>query len=166
MKFQTSLLNVSWLVLLVMLGFAAWIFAELGSRLSLIRVKSLLIFTDKMGAGLAYFRDAAIDHIWCWWICSVNREWSALRKTWTAKILHCIHVHWRSVEENKSLTWPNDLSNMWLDLTLRIFWCNFTLKCVPIWWFPPSRHRKLKSNPWNVWSQEFQILSHIDKLTT
>ena len=27
---------------------------------------------------------------------------------WTAKIFDCLHVHWRSIEENKSLIWPND----------------------------------------------------------
>ena len=25
--------------------------------------------------------------------CSVNRDWSALRETWTARILDCLHVH-------------------------------------------------------------------------
>ena len=42
--------------------------------------------------------------------CSVNRDWSALRETWTVRILDCFHGHWQSIEENKSLTWPNDLN--------------------------------------------------------
>ena len=54
--------------------------------------------------------------------CSVNRDWSALRETWTAKIFDCVHVHWRSSEENKSLIWPNDL-NYHLD---QVAWFNFT----------------------------------------
>ena len=34
------------------------------------------------------------------------------------------------------------------------------------WWFSLLRHPRLKSKPWEVCSQEFQILWNIDKLTT
>ena len=37
-------------------------------------------------------------------------DWSALHETWTAKILYTVHVHWRWIEESKSLIWPNNLN--------------------------------------------------------
>ena len=42
--------------------------------------------------------------------CSVNHDWSALRESWTVKILDRLHAHWRSSKENKSLIWPNNLN--------------------------------------------------------
>ena len=58
--------------------------------------------------------------------CSVNRDWSALCETWTAKIFNCLHAHWRSIKENKLLIWPNDL-NYHL-----VAWFNFTFESFDV----------------------------------
>ena len=58
--------------------------------------------------------------------CSVNRDWSALRESWTVKILDCLHAHWRSSKENKSLIWPNNL-NYHL-----VAWFNFTFESLDV----------------------------------
>ena len=42
--------------------------------------------------------------------CSVNSDWSLLGETLTVIVLDYLHVHWRSVEENKTLIWPNDFN--------------------------------------------------------
>lgn len=31
--------------------------------------------------------------------CSVNCDGGTLRERWTAKIIHCEHIHWRSIED-------------------------------------------------------------------
>ena len=50
--------------------------------------------------------------------CSVNIDWSELCETWTARILDCVHIHWRSIEENISLIGQMTLASIWgLDLT-------------------------------------------------
>ena len=71
---------------------------------------------DERGVGDAYFRDAVrdIDHFW--WIVMYWKTvlWIVIEvisvNAWTAKILVCVYVHWRSIEEIKSLIWPNDLN--------------------------------------------------------
>ena len=41
---------------------------------------------------------------------AVNRDWSALRETWTAKILECFDMDIEDQSnKKKSLIWPNDL---------------------------------------------------------
>ena len=56
------------------------------------------------GGRQTYFREAVVvvSVIYC--------DWSALHETWTAKILYTVHVHWRWIEESKSLIWPNNLN--------------------------------------------------------
>ena len=38
-------------------------------------------------------------------------------ETWTTKILDCVHVHWRSIEENKLFIWTKD----WFKFTFESF---------------------------------------------
>ena len=59
------------------------------------------------GRGQASFRDAVIDHFWCPWIvmyrkthCSVNRDWSALCETLTAKILNYLR---KNIEDQSKI---------------------------------------------------------------
>ena len=74
--------------------------------------------------GQAYFRDAVIDHFWCPCIvmCWKTVLWIVIEAHSVkpeVKILDCFHVHWQSIEENKSLIiWLNHLNSIWwLDLT-------------------------------------------------
>ena len=55
---------------------------------------------------------------------SLSHDWSALHETWMAKILDCVHIHWRSIKENRSLIWPNNLNYhlvAWLNFTFESF---------------------------------------------
>ena len=70
----------------------------------------IINFTEyygEVGGGGAYYRDALFDHFWCqpnvmyWKIFLWVVIRSALRETQTAKILDCVHVHGRSIEEKK-----------------------------------------------------------------
>ena len=47
---------------------------------------------------------------WPFVVSVIYCDWSALHETWTAKILYTVHVHWRWIEESKSLIWPNNLN--------------------------------------------------------
>ena len=65
-----------------------------------------------------YFCDAVINRFCCLWILINWRTvlWIVI-ETWTTKILDCVHVHWRSIEENKLFIWTKD----WFKFTFESF---------------------------------------------
>ena len=76
----------------------------------------LLIVCIEGGKG--YFCDAVINHFCCLWIL-INWKtvlWIVI-ETRTTKILDCVHVHWRSIEENKLFIWTKD----WFKFTFESF---------------------------------------------
>ena len=65
-----------------------------------------------------YFCDAVINRFCCLWIL-INWKtvlWIVI-ETWTTKIVDCVHVHWRSIEENKLFIWTKD----WFKFTFESF---------------------------------------------
>ena len=92
-------------------------FVETGTRLLFCSRLYYIIFLSLFyEEGQAYFRDAVIDHFWCPWIVMYWKTvmWIVIEvhsvKPELSKFSIVLYVHWRSIEENKSLTWPNDLS--------------------------------------------------------